>query len=138
MTAQVQKMRFPRVWPLWPVRANKIHRPGPRSLWPFAMPMGLTILPSLEAARLYPWWVAGLVFNAVWITLRLCDDRVCKKGWNIFRRALMAIGIVILAETTVLVTTVDVCRPNQEGCLRVFFLKPVRFAAGFVPGFTRR
>lgn len=137
LIAQIQKMR-PRLWPLWPARVNKIHGPKTRSLWPFAMPIGLTILPSLEAARLYPWWVATLVFNAVWITLKLWDDRIHKKHCSFFRRVLVAISIVILAETVVLASTIDVCSPGQEGCLRAFFMKPVRFAAGFAPGFTRR
>lgn len=100
------------------------------------MPIGLTIVPSLEAARLYPWWVATLVFNAVWITLKVSDD-LYKKRFNLFRRALMAVGIVILADTVVLATTIDVCRPQQEGCLRAYFQKPVRFAESFVPVFTR-
>jgi hypothetical protein len=138
LIAQVKKILRLRIPPLWPAQVNKIRRPKARSLWPFAMPMGLTILPSLEAARLYPWWVATLVFNAVWITLRLWDDRACKKHCGLLRRAVMAVGIVILAETMVLASTIDVCSSDQAGCLRAFFLKPVSFAAGFVPEFARR
>lgn len=97
----------------------KSHRATLASIWPFAVPMGLTILPSLEAARLYAWWAAVLVFNVVWITLRLSDHWAAGKRYGFLRRVLMATSIVILAETIVLATTIDVCRSDHPGCLSV-------------------
>ena len=111
-------------------RVKKIQLQRLGSIWPFAVPTGLTILPSLEAARLYPWWTAILVFNAVWITLRLSDHWACTNRFGFVRRALMATSIVILAETMVLSTTIEVCSSDQAGCQRV--LKPVRSAATWV------
>ena len=108
-------------------RVRKIQRQRLGSIWPFAVPTGLTILPSLEAARLYPWWTAILVFNAVWITLRLSDHWACQNRLVFVRRALMATSIVILAETMVLSTTIEVCSADQANCQRV--MKPVRSAA---------
>jgi hypothetical protein len=136
LVAQAKKIPRPRARFLWPARLNLVPawvkdiRPKLGSFWPFAMPTGLTILPSLETARLYPWWAATLVFNAVWITLRLWDDRARARRYNFFRRAVHAIGIVILADTLVLATTIDVCSADNPGCISAFFMRQVAFVSG--------